>query len=228
MIFNDKRKHKVSYTQSPNSIIPKFLLPEITKRKTIDFGCPAIKSTHNKLYNVLSPYTVEITFGLDNNAKPFAYWNFNNKDMQVTDEISDMFNHIINVQLHNGKAVLQLHTYLVFVTDDAKDIEVTMLPPDEKTYNNCVFVPGSFYINNWIREINPTYMQTTDESATVTLTLGEPFANLMFNYKVDLNYIDGTDNINKYYKYSHNIVSYYKNVRPIINNIINKRPNKLL
>ena len=207
--------------ETPLGIFEDLKTPNFNK-----FGCPSITSVKNKIYSANSFLTIEIEFGLKND-EPYFNYVFDTKTTQITNDIHTFINSIISIQYQNNIINFQLLTPYAFVTDD-KELEFTTVMPNMKT-ENCLFVNGGFRPYYWIRNFNSTWtLKDPNKKGKLYFNVNDPIVSVIFNKSVDLKYIEPTEKILNYTKQSFRSQIIRKNLHQVYNNVINRRPKKLL
>jgi len=223
MFFNIKSSDVGWYIDKDELVHPSLY---IEPKMENTFGCPSIASMKNRYFNIYPQFDAEITFGFKDNKPYYEY--IIGKQMNTTQYVHDLIKSRVNVRVENNKVVMQITDNKLFVTDD-KNLELIILRPELINYNNAEFINGSFYPYGWIRSLNAAYIQTNPkEFSTVNISREQPYFNLLFSNKINLKQIEPNKKILNYASNSIGMVNYHKNVKPIMNNIIKKRPKYLL
>jgi len=197
------------------------IYPNFENAYTKDTNCPTVNSLKNRFYSVNSPFSLDINFDKNNYNYKF--------DTKVHTDNTDMHNLIKRTlsldTMKNGVTNLQMLSPYAFVTDD-KELEVTILQPNIIN-KNVEFATGSLVPHSWIRTINSAWILTGKEG-NVTYSQTKPMFYVLFNKPVDLQYIEPTEKIFRYWQHSRDITSYTSNITKHFNYIVNRRPKKLL
>jgi len=169
-LFPYKKNIDVGVYFMENDLIPKFMEKDIVKVNENKFGCPAVGSLNNRMYEVNSMFDLEIEFGLKDN-EPYFNYNFPTDIYKDIMEIHKILNYKISTMKSDDKTLtLQIISEFVFVTDD-KDLELTVLDPSCET-QNLKFISGGFNIYSWSRGLNVAYsIVDKNKSAKIKLSL---------------------------------------------------------
>lgn len=228
MLFPYKKNIDVGYFVLENSLIPKFMLQDIVKVNENKFGCPAVGSLNNRIYEINSMFDIEIEFGFKNN-EPYYKYNYPLNIYKDNQDVHNTINNITDTLHIQNTLTLQITTGNVFVTDN-KNLELIVLPALEYIeVENCRFVSGSFIPYGWLRNINASWeLINHNKPGFVKLSMNKPMITFLFNYPINLKEIEPSDKILNYHKYMYGIVNYRNKINKIFPHILSKRPKHLL
>ena len=228
-IFNYFKNTKVKYIVITENNIPTGFYPNINFYPTDNTGCPAMASGKNKILYVNAPYNIDIEFGL--NEKGVSYYNYEFDDSinPATDSMHNLIKQTVGVSYEKNSE--QLHLQILqpyqFVTDN-RELEVTTLPTPIETINGH-YVIGAIKPANWIRNLNFTFMSNDINKITkVSLRIDKPIMMYSFNKSIDLEYIEPTNKMLKYRQQSNGILNYRKKLSNVYEDVVIRRPKKLL
>lgn len=228
-LFPYKKNIDVGVYTMENSVIPKFMYKDIVKVNENKFGCPAVGSLNNRMYEVNSMFDVEIEFGFQNN-EPYYNYQFPTDVYNDIPEIHNALSYTINT-LQSDKSILtlQIVTDWAFVTD-SKDLEIVTLPSLANLQTkNCRFVSGTYYPYGWIRNLNASWLLIDHKKpGKIKLSMNKPMLTFLFNKPINLKEIKPSKKILEYQKYMYEIVTYRNKINKIFPHILSKRPKKLL
>ena len=227
MIFNNKKKAQVGYYYENTIDIPNTMYSSIDKINTNEVNCPAVATLNNRLFGVKPIVSIDIEFGIKNNEVFYVY-KIDETNFTTSEEVHKLIKNTLIVQQHNNCASLQILSYATFFTDE-RNLEIMSMPNHNVELTNCKFISGAFYLKNWSRNINASFIQLEkDKPAKLSIKYNEPMFNIIFNNPVNLQLIKPKEKTIEYIHGIKNITQYYKNVINKMTNIINKRPRKLL
>ena len=228
-VYPKLNKTKVGYFYVNSENFHKSLEQPFEKINSNEYGCPAVGGLNNRFFKLNSLASISVKFGVKDN-EPYYTYEINTKVHQATELMHNFVNDKLNVRLSNtGKCVLQFTTPVVFVTDD-KDLELTMLQPQENIdIDNAVFINGGFYPYGWLRVLNAAYTQVNiDKESSVVFNVDKDMYTLFFNKPIVLNQIEPTNKILKYLEYSDKSINYHTNIKKIFNKVFKQRPRRML
>ncbi len=100
--------------------------------------------------------------------------------------------------------------------------------PNMKT-ENCNYIHGGFKPYYWVRSFNSSWtLKDINKPGKLYFDINNPFISVVFNKSVDLKYMEITKEINDYLNESFRINSFRKNLNNIYNNVLSRRPKRLL
>lgn len=228
-LFPYKKNIDVGVYFMENDLIPKFMEKDIVKVNENKFGCPAVGSLNNRMYEVNSMFDLEIEFGLKDN-EPYFNYNFPTDIYKDIMEIHKILNYKISTMKSDDKTLtLQIISEFVFVTDD-KDLEIITMPSMSNLQTeNCRYVSGTYYPYAWLRNLNASWLLLdNNKPGYIKLSMEKPMMTFLFNKPINLKEIKPTKEILEYQKYMNEIVTYRNKINKIFPHILSKRPKKLL
>lgn len=228
-LFPYKKNIDVGIYFMENDLIPKFMEKDIVKVNENKFGCPAVGSLNNRMYEVNSMFDLEIEFGLKDN-EPYFNYNFPTDTYKDIMEIHKILNYKISTMKSDDKTLtLQIISEFVFVTDD-KDLEIITMPSMSNLQTeNCRYVSGTYYPYAWLRNLNASWLLLdNNKPGYIKLSMEKPMMTFLFNKPINLKAIKPTEQILEYQKYMNEIVTYRNKINKIFPHILSKRPKKLL
>jgi hypothetical protein len=212
--------------------IPKGIFPNIEKQyAALDIGCPATAAANNKLFDVLSPFSFDLTFGRDEFGDPYWRYEFDTAiHREAKPSLHDILPKMVTQSITGEKSIqIQLSVPYALVTDE-KDASVMVSPPHNIKYENCSFVSGEFVFTDWIRHLASAWV-LRDESkpAVVHFEVGKPCMSLHFNRQIRLDYTEMTETIRNY-RDQINDAHYYRThtVDSLFETVKSRRPKRLL
>lgn len=229
MLFPFKKNVDVGVFTMDNELIPKFMYKDIVKVNENKFGCPAVGSLNNRMYEINCMFDIEIEFGFRDN-KPYYEYKY---PVDIYKDVPDVHN-VINNQINTSETdkdtlTLQVLTDHIFVTDN-KELEIVILPSlDNVEVENCRYISGTFKPYGWLRNFNASWMLLdNNKPGLVKLSMNKSMTTFLFNMPVNLKVIEPTKEILDYHKYMYKIVNYRKKINNIFPFILSKRPKKFL
>lgn len=228
-LFPYKKNIDVGVYFMENDLIPKFMEKDIVKINENKFGCPAVGSLNNRMYEVNSMFDLEIEFGLKDNEPYFSY-NFPTDIYKDIMEIHKILNYKISTIKSDDKTLtLQIISEFVFVTDD-KDLEIITMPSMSNLQTeNCRYISGTYYPYAWLRNLNASWLLLdNNKPGYIKLSMEKPMMTFLFNKQINLKEIKPTTEILEYQKYMNEIVTYRNKINKIFPHVLSKRPKKLL
>lgn len=235
MIFPRSKPVPVQYvidTDWHDTPIPKGIFPNIERQyAALDIGCPAMAATNNKLFDVLSPFSFDLTFGRDEFGDPHWHYEFDPKiHRDAKPSLHDVLPAILTQSVTGEKSIqMQMSMPYCLVTDE-KDTSVTILPPHNIQYENCSFASGEFVFTDWIRHLASAWvLRDETKPAVVHFEVGKPCMSLYFNKQIRLAYTEMTQTIRDYTGQINNANYYRTNtVEALFGTVKSRRPKKLL
>lgn len=241
MIFPRNKPVPVQYVidtsrwpQPVMQTLPKGMFANIEKQyAALDIGCPAVAAANNKLFDVPSPFSLDLTFGLDESGDSYWRYEFDTKvhpqKFSAKGGLKEVLAEVLT-QTSNGNSIqTQMALPYALVTDE-EDTSLMALPPHGIKYENCAFVTGEYVFTDWIRHIASAWI-LLDQSkpAVVHFEVGKPCMSLCFNKQVDLSYVEMSQAVHDYESQMFGATSYRNNsVGSILETVKSRRPKKLL
>jgi len=229
-IFNNK-KSKVGYFIKPfssdKSEIPLGIFNNIENNQVKNVNCPSVSSADNRIFEIKSFLDIEITFGLDKFHNPFFRYELGKKHPFTNEVHNFVKNNILITKEKNDITHVQLVSPYYLVTDD-KELELITIKPDVEM-ENCEYINGAYYPYSWIRNTNSIYsLIDKKQEAKIVLSLDKTFMRWVFNKKVDLEFINPTNEIMNYHKQNQGINNFRYDMGTLYKNVLKRRPDKLL
>jgi len=225
-LFLDTEKTDVGYYYIENKLIPKFLHKDIEPKQYENFGCPAISTMKNKVFNIYPMVSMEIEFYNDT-KNGFYDYKIDTKNFNPSEDLHNFIKECLIIDF-TDKAIIQVRDIYTFVTDDS-ELFLTIIPNENLYLENAEIIIGSFYPYGWIRPLNLALKQIDPtKKSKVIINENEPMFRVLFNKSINLKKIKPTEEMLEYEKYQHNITFYLKNIKKRFPNIITKRPKKFL
>ena len=237
MIFRRNKPVPVQYVidtrrfPGPVSSMPQGMFPNIEKQYSpLDVGCPAIAAANNKLFDVLSPFSIDLTFGRDESGGPYWSYKF---DTQIHRDWSPSLHDVLPdlcIASDNGNGIqMRMMLPYALVTDE-KDTSVMVVAPHGIKYENCSFISGEFIFTDWISYFASAWaVKDQSKPAVVHFEVGKPCVSLCFNKQVQLSYTEMTETIHNYEGQMINLPFYRNNGSDaLFDTIKSRRPKKLL
>ena len=172
------------------------------------FGCPAVGSLNNRMYEINCMFDIEIEFGFRDN-KPYYEYKY---PVDIYKDVPDVHN-VINNQINTSETdkdtlTLQVLTDHIFVTDN-KELEIVILPSlDNVEVENCRYISGTFKPYGWLRNFNASWMLLdNNKPGLVKLSMNKSMTTFLFNMPVNLKVREPTKEILDYHKYMYKIVN---------------------
>ena len=227
-IFNNKKSTVGYFVLDNNDGTHKSLYKPVQQSFLKLVNCPAVSTVYKRMYDIFPIVSMNIKFGINDDEQEYYKYTFDEKKYKKTESMHNAVKQNMSVSYENDKGALQILTNHIFVTDD-KDLEITVLPPENLKFNNCNFISGAFNIHSWLRPINAAFIQENAELISNIYTdADKPICRVLFNKQVDLKEITPTKEIIDYYEYMDIITSYHVNIKNQFKNIRRKRPKKFL
>jgi len=218
----------IIHTDYFDEAVPKGIFPNIKKNiESNKFGCPSVSYINDRLYTVNSFIDIEFTVGVEN-KEPYYTYTYNDKKTPINGVVHDLINKLTHIEMDsNGVVNFQFLLPYAFVTDD-KDLDVITLEPNIKK-ENFKYINGGLKPFYWIRNLNTAWELIDNKKIGVlAFSIDKPIINYVFNKSVDLQYTEVTKPILNYLNQNKFIVNYRRSLNKVINNIIKRRPKKLL
>ena len=235
MIFKRNKLVPVQYVLDTRKLsmqnLPKGLFLNIEKQYSpLDIGCPAIAASNNKLFDVPSPFSLDLTFGRDESGEIYWRYDFDTKiHRDWGQSIHDFLPDMCSTSSNGNSVQMRMMLPYILVTDE-KDTSMMILPPHGIKYENCYFVSGEFIFTDWINQFASAWvLQDESKPAVIHFEVGKPCLSLCFNKQVQLSYTEMTETIYNYVGQMINPPFYRKNGSEDLFDIIkSRRPKKLL
>jgi hypothetical protein len=213
------------------SSIPQGMFPNIEKQYSpLDLGCPAIAAANNRLFDILSPFSVDFTFWLDESGAANWSYEFDTKiHRDWSPSLHDILPDLCNASKNGSGVQMRMALPYALVTDE-EDTSVMVVAPHGIKYENCSFVSGEFIFTDWINYLASAWiLKDQSKPAVVHLEVGKPCVSLCFNKQVQLSYVTKTTEIHNYEGQMTNLPFYRSNGSvDLFDTIKSRRPKKLL
>ena len=235
MIFKRNKPVPVQYvldTRKPSmQNLPKGLFPNIEKQDSpLDIGCPAIAAANNKLFDISSPFSFDLSFGRESSGEPYWRYDFDTKiHRDWSPSLHDILPDMCTATANGNSVQIRMMLPYALVTDE-KDTSVMVLPPHGIKYENCSFISGEFIFTDWISQFSSAWvLQDESKPAVVHFEVGKPCLSLCFNKQVQLSYTEMTETIYNYVGQMLHLPFYRNNGSDaLFDTIKSRRPKKLL
>jgi len=236
VIFSRNKPIPVQYvidTDWHSKRMPKGIFPNIQKQyAALDIGCPAMAAANNKLFDVLSPFTFDLTFGRDEFGEPYWHYEFDTKVHKggAQGSLHDILPAILTQGITGERSIqMQMSAPYCLVTDE-EDTSVTVMPPHNIQYENCSFASGEFVFTDWVRHLSSAWvLRDETQPAVVHFEADKPCMSLYFNKQIRLSYAEMTGAVSDYANQINNAHSYRSNtVEALFETIKSRRPKRLL
>lgn len=225
MIFNKYKKAKVAYSIDNTYTYPQSLFPEPYMYNKNTYGCPAVKTTNNRLFAINGPLDIKYTYNPQTNNLEHERTSGNTASA-IGDDVHKYIN--VSKQVINNVITLQASFPYVFFTD-TKDIEITLLPGTDLKMENCNFISGSFNIYNWARVLNfAIEVNDTSKLSSFEFNIDKPVMFVLFNKPIDLSYKVMNDDMWNMISQVKNISYLRNNIEKIYNTVLSRRPKNIL
>tara|TARA_R100000388_G_scaffold89413_1_gene70168 strand:+ start:1363 stop:2064 length:702 start_codon:yes stop_codon:yes gene_type:complete len=230
-IFRNQKPISIKYIIDTSLIefehIPTGVYKNIEKYPQYSFGCPSVSSANNTLYTIDTPIEFEIEFGLENGDEYFRYL-FDNKTTQDNDFVHTWLKKIMAIQNTKGQVDFQIIMPYAIISDD-KDLLIQTLPPPNVAHENCTYVSGAYRPYGWIRNLNSSWaLSDKNKPARIAFKLNNPIMFFHFSKPVTLEYTEKDKKTSDYLKQSRFISTYRLNQKKLMEDIIKRRPKKLI
>jgi len=237
MIFRRNKPVVVQYvidTQrwpGATSSLPRGMFPNIEKQHSpLNIACPAIAAANNRLFDIHSPFSLDLTFGRGESGDPYLSYKFDTKiHRDWNPSIHDVLPELCASTDNGGGIQMRMSLPYALVTDE-KDTSVMVIPPHGIKYENCQFVSGEFVFTDWINYFASAWtLEDESKPAVVHFEVGKPCLSLCFNKQVKLSYTEKTEAIQNYESQMTDLVFYRNNGDvALFDTIKSRRPKQLL
>lgn len=225
-MFSNLQRVEVGYVILDDGIIPSGVYSNINKQETPGIGCPSVSSASDRILSAYSYLDIVIDVWVEEDRPVFKY-RFKENSHPLTEEMHEFVNRSIQLDLTNNVMTLQIKAPYCFITDDP-ELEFITVPPQVKT-KNLSYVPGTLKPYGWIRNINSTWkLDNNKKPGQIELSLDDRLITYVFNKKINLQYMDPTEQIKNYVNQTNNVLLYRLKTKRIFNNLLARRPKRFL
>ena len=228
-MFIKKKKTKAGYVLS-KEMEGSIIYNQFTPLKNInEFGCPAIYSMNNRIYNLNPHLSCDVTFGVQD-GKEFFEYKIDDDDMLVNDTVHELIKNSIYIKKDNDLINLQFNTNYTIITDKA-DLEIIQVPPinTKMKSSNVDIVVGTYKPYAWARDLNCAFvLKDNTKLGQITFNLNQPLFSIIFNYPVEFNFYNRNKKIIDFINLSRTSNNYIKRIIRLYPKMLARRPKNLL